>query len=664
MQVLAHNLLSQFTNRQLNITSKGKEKSAEKLSSGYQINRSADDAAGLQISEKMRWQIRGLMRGEENIGDGISLIQTADGAMSEIHSVLQRVRELSIQAYNDTNTQSDRDAIQAEINESLKEIDRIATTTTFNTKQILLGNATSTVQITGDEEIGTQVRETRVTSAPSWLYVDSEMTVHGYTQTGQSQSNMLTTVSATDNTPANYYGQKDYALEALGYSYGGSWTDSISDNASAKIDFSGLITNSNTALDLYNNLFSLIGTKISFGCGTCSSYINSLSFGGSEKAMTTESFEKAEGAATDVEGNVNLSSEGYFKQIQALLDTYGENYETGTHIDATGNETADVQALAMEIAKDLREKVYEVLDNKTGNHFDRVIRDSTDDYSLYIYDYRDTSKLTNVQGTDPDGTIADTSVRTTAKVTYLKDITMTIPGEKATVVSPLMIECGALAPNAIAVDLPNVSLAALGITGYSINKYNTMETYSDSYKQSLQDYYNSKTITQQTGTRTESYIVTPATAPIYSSYTSYVNGEPKTKTILLQSGSAAVYGTRQVSYTYTTTSYRLPYPTANAGDITISSVYDPDSVELIDDAIAKVSRARSRMGALQNRLEHAYSINANSAENTQAAESQIRDTDMAEEMISYSRHNILEQAGQSMLAQANQSTQGILSLLQ
>lgn len=137
MQTLMHNLSAQFANRQLNITTEESSKASEKLSSGYRINRSADDAAGLQISEKLRWQIRGLDTGAHNINDGISLIQTADGALSEVHSVLQRVRELSIQAYNDTNTQSDRNAIQAEIDESLKEIDRIANDTTFNTKQIL-----------------------------------------------------------------------------------------------------------------------------------------------------------------------------------------------------------------------------------------------------------------------------------------------------------------------------------------------------------------------------------------------------------------------------------------------------------------------------------------------------------------------------------------------
>lgn len=132
MQVLAHNVLSQFASRQLNIAENSKRKRSEKLSSGYRINRSADDAAGLQISEKMRSQVRGMNRASENIQDGISMIQVADGALEETHAILQRARELSVQAANDINQKIDRDAIQEEIETLTKEVDRIAYTTNFN----------------------------------------------------------------------------------------------------------------------------------------------------------------------------------------------------------------------------------------------------------------------------------------------------------------------------------------------------------------------------------------------------------------------------------------------------------------------------------------------------------------------------------------------------
>ena len=137
--VVQHNMQAMNANRMLNITTGAQSKSTEKLSSGYRINRAADDAAGLTISEKMRSQIRGLNKASDNAQDGISLIQTAEGALNEAHSILQRMNELATQAANDTNTTSDRTAIQSEIDALTSEIDRIASTTQFNTQNLLSG---------------------------------------------------------------------------------------------------------------------------------------------------------------------------------------------------------------------------------------------------------------------------------------------------------------------------------------------------------------------------------------------------------------------------------------------------------------------------------------------------------------------------------------------
>ena len=137
--VVQHNLTAMNANRQLGITTGQQAKSSEKLSSGYRINRAADDAAGLTISEKMRSQIRGLNKASDNAQDGISLIQTAEGALNEAHSILQRMNELATQAANDTNTTSDRTAIQSEIDALTSEIDRISSTTQFNTQNLLDG---------------------------------------------------------------------------------------------------------------------------------------------------------------------------------------------------------------------------------------------------------------------------------------------------------------------------------------------------------------------------------------------------------------------------------------------------------------------------------------------------------------------------------------------
>ena len=141
--VVQHNLSAMNTNRQMGVVSSALQKSTEKLSSGYKINRAGDDAAGLSISEKMRSQIRGLNKASDNAQDGISLIQVAEGALNETHSILQRMNELATQAANDTNTTTDRTAIQSEVNELVKEINRIQSTTQFNTKNLLDGTFTT-----------------------------------------------------------------------------------------------------------------------------------------------------------------------------------------------------------------------------------------------------------------------------------------------------------------------------------------------------------------------------------------------------------------------------------------------------------------------------------------------------------------------------------------
>lgn len=138
--VVQHNLTAMNANRQLGITTSNQAKSTEKLSSGYKINRAADDAAGLSISEKMRSQIRGLNQASDNAQDGVSLIQSAEGALNEAHSILQRMNELAVKAANDTNQSIDRTAVQAEINALATEISRIATTTQFNKQDLLDGS--------------------------------------------------------------------------------------------------------------------------------------------------------------------------------------------------------------------------------------------------------------------------------------------------------------------------------------------------------------------------------------------------------------------------------------------------------------------------------------------------------------------------------------------
>ena len=157
--VVQHNLTAMNSNRMLGITTKSQAKSTEKLSSGYKINRAADDAAGLAISEKMRRQIRGLTQASQNAQDGISCVQTAEGALNEVHDMLQRMNELAVKAANDTNMTEDRDYIQSEIDALVTEIDRVSATTTFNNQMLLDGSFTNkNLQVGAETESNNQIK--------------------------------------------------------------------------------------------------------------------------------------------------------------------------------------------------------------------------------------------------------------------------------------------------------------------------------------------------------------------------------------------------------------------------------------------------------------------------------------------------------------------------
>jgi len=154
--VVQHNLRAMNSNRMLGLTASAQSKSTEKLSSGYKINRAADDAAGLAISEKMRKQIRGLTQASRNAADGISCVQTAEGALNEVHSMLQRINELAVQAANDTNTSTDAGYLNTEVSQLLSEIDRVATTTKFNDQALLDGSFTGK-QLQVNAEAGSNI---------------------------------------------------------------------------------------------------------------------------------------------------------------------------------------------------------------------------------------------------------------------------------------------------------------------------------------------------------------------------------------------------------------------------------------------------------------------------------------------------------------------------
>ena len=464
--VVQHNMQAMNANRMLNITTGAQSKSTEKLSSGYRINR----AAGLTISEKMRKQIRGLDQASTNAQDGVSSVQTAEGALTEVHSMLQRMNELAVQAANGTNSkESDRQAIQDEIDQLTTEIDRVAETTKFNEIYLLKGDNASTknVYMKGHDA---GLKGTLTDSAKSATFV-------------------MDTLKAGDK----------YKIAGKEYTIG---TD--------KAEIVAAI-----------NQYQAADKEITVD-GTSYTYKEATTGGNAKAAGWYKDGDQTNGTAVTA---ANLVKDG----SKATVD--GKEYAAMNDADGDGVDDDDSSIISTTEAK--KKIKAELL---AANSIGTVNRDAT------VSD-----------GADANG-----------KTTY------TISKGYATVADTLSfnLHVGADADmtNKITVDIDVMNSANLGVKGLN---------------------------------------VTDAT------------------------GTAATY-----------------------------------AVDAISDAIAKVSSQRSALGAVQNRLEHTIDNLDNIVENTTTAESRIRDTDMAEEMVEYSKNNILAQAGQSMLAQANQSNQGVLSLLQ
>ena len=199
--VVQHNLQAANTNRQLGVTTSAQAKSTEKLSSGYRINRAADDAAGLSISEKMRSQIHGLDKASSNAQDGISAVQTAEGALNEVHSMLQRMNELATQAANDTNTSTDRGAIKSEIDQLTSEVDRISSSTQFNTMNLLDGSFSGKKLQVGS--LSGQSIDINISTMSSTGLSLTGLTVDTFANAGASMKKIQSAIETVSSTRSN-----------------------------------------------------------------------------------------------------------------------------------------------------------------------------------------------------------------------------------------------------------------------------------------------------------------------------------------------------------------------------------------------------------------------------------------------------------------------------
>ncbi|MBQ9767943.1 MAG: flagellar hook protein [Lachnospiraceae bacterium] len=546
--IVQHNMQSMNANRMLGIVSNNLAKSTEKLSSGYRINRAADDAAGLAISEKMRSQIRGLTQASTNAEDGISLIQTAEGALNESHSILQRMRQLAVQAANGTETDDDRGNIQDEIEQLQDELDRIAETTEFNTMKLLDGSFDG-------------IASTNTTAGPKYGQYDGEL--------GAFITSNIDSVSIITNTSATVGGES-----AIWNADGTELTINLANNKTyTQADIDNLIKNAKQEDSTAVNTPAEVTMKFATGVFTASA----------DTSKTTEPTVAGAKASTSVE--IVAANSGTFvgaNTIKITSNKYGQDYNVNIEFLFDADEGQEVAKL------------------NTSPTYNMNAATSLDDAVTTPAGYQ-ISLMSGKEYTaeDIEDLLAEAGLNVTVELS------------------------GTAAPGT---DSPNT----LFITDSSTTKVITLEN--------------------GTGLGDEDAFLTQ----------NWYDSVNSTGGMRLQVGANEGQ----------TLSFNIGDMSASALGVSGQSVRvdqqdrASESITIIDAAIEKVSKQRSTLGAIQNRLEHTIANLDTSAENLQTAESRIRDVDMASEMVEYSKNNILSQASQSMLTQANQSTQGVLSLLQ
>ncbi len=546
--VVQHNLNAINANNKMNINVSGTKKATEKLSSGYQINRAGDNAAGLAISEKMRSQIRGLSQATKNANDGISLIQTAEGGLNETHSILQRMRELAVQSANGTyQDDTDREAIQLEVDALKSEIDRIASSTEYNGMKLLDGSLGGSKAVTefGAKYGAVSTAATDLVGATITSNIAGVKVTTAYAASGKGGENALWSADGKTLT-MNLVAGETYTQKDI---------DNLIANATQSKNGGQTQAPSEISIKLAN------GVMTASKAGDTDDTVAGLRATGSNSADVIK-----------LVGDKMSGAHGSSDQVTFTANSYGKAYDTGMASKITistdvaaGKENVEVTKAAKpaDAAAGTSATAAEIkLHLSTGKTYtekdiENILKEAGYDYSVKLED------TTNTDG-DADGKI------------YFN-----VKGD-----------------------------AEVAITdGAGVGK--------DSVPN------NGKGLTFQIG----------------------ANGvEDQRVTLNVNDMSSSAIGV------------------ANADVSTQDSANA--AIDMVDAAVKTVSMQRAGLGALQNRLEYTVNNLTTTNENLTAAESQIRDTDMATEMINYTKNNILQQASQAMLAQANQQPQAILQLLQ
>ncbi len=644
--VVQHNMQAMNANRMLGVTTGAQAKSTEKLSSGYKINRAADDAAGLTISEKMRKQIRGLDRASTNAQDGVSAVQTAEGALTEVHSMLQRMNELATQAANGTNSESDRDAIQAEIDQLTTEIDRVAETTKFNEIYLLKGDkggATTTEKVAA-HDAGIKGKLTDKGGGVSGFELDKALENGDKVTIGGKEYTIGTSGNHKDagelNTSTDGYLKSDNAVFT---------TDTLS--AGDSVTYQG-------------NTYTLTD-KVAMSDITWKA-TDTFTIG-------DESYTVVADTATPTAGQIKESDVKDFvasaladgKQVIGTKITVNE-VKAGTTATAAAQKTGNYAIVSSlekgEISEALVATTTAATIAKAGEGLSTVAAALSTGDSVTIGGV--TTKATAETPAaakavyDAINALATDGTATVKVGTGADAITYTVVDEADVDEEAFKLTKDAILAKIHDGDVVDAGGGANTIIGDIALPENTEKVISakQAYTMITEELQKASSI----GADTEATVTHDGDGKF-----TITQGSVEVKEALsfnLHVGSDADMTNKITVDIDAMDAAGLGVKGLNVSDASGNSA--TYAIDAIADAISKVSAQRSALGAVQNRLEHTIANLDNIVENTTSAESRIRDTDMAEEMVEYSKNNILAQAGQSMLAQANQSTQGVLSLLQ
>lgn len=620
--IIQHNMEAANAQRQYKINVGEKSRTVEKLSSGYRINRAADDAAGLTISEEMRSQIRGLEKACRNVQDGSSLVQTADGALNEIHSINQRQRELLVQAANDTNTDADRESIDMEIWMLNEEKDRIYNDTEFNTIKIFKGkdqiiDGPKTTTVTNEtwpiNDTSTSVKKDVIwveknTTPPQDVHTQTQRVVPGqfsstYTETEELNKKMPDVHDIFDEKSIyTTTGYTDIYTDTLDIKYQKQGTDSKYTNLQKPKDMVG----GNGYINVYNEAGNLslscamsqLGVKLDDDLVGYSMYYDS------KITKSTTSSPDGNVAETTFQLGKNVT---LVQKIELIKNGDEQSYNISY---ALNNGDAQPHKLDVRLAFDTMNTPIESVKNKNPYKLEN------DDAEIEINgDNKGTGTFKTVLGAIDDlyDTWDDSKV-----IENVSGIVHTGTGfwwEDNTI------------PAGNKIDLGSVTYGPIKLK---------------------KDPYEVTTTTDSQRQRKQTETITTEISTIQPEY------------LDIQAGANAWQNIPIRLYDLSTVKLK-----ENVGDTDpVSAFHAADSLKHLDRVIDKISSIRSYYGAMQNRLGSAYNNNANYSENISASESRIRDTDMENELVTNSKYNILQQAGEALIAQANQNKQGVLELLQ